>query len=184
VILESMLLTQPNVKTIWLTGLSGSGKSTLAFNLQKSLVKLHYSSVVLDGDVIRKSINSNLGFSLDDRNENVRRVAEIAKLLNEQNYIVIVALISPLRSHREIAREIIGKNIFRVVYLDASLSVCELRDEKGLYKKARKALIQDFTGISANYEPPQNADLIIHSGTDSEKESLAILTNFVLTQIK
>ena len=174
---------ESKVFTIWLTGLSGSGKSTLAFNLKGSLLRLNYCCAVLDGDDVRRGINSDLDFSLNGRNENVRRVAEIAKTLNDQGYFVIVALISPLRSQREIASNIIGKDNFKEVYLDASLDVCEIRDVKGLYKKARKGLIQNFTGISADYESSLTPDITIHTGFDDEKKSLDILLNFFLSKI-
>lgn len=162
-----------NPKTIWLTGLSGSGKSTLANQLEKKLVLLGKHTMLLDGDNIRTGINSDLGFSQYDREENIRRVAEIAKILNDAGIIVIVSLISPIRNSRESARVIIGLEHFIEVYVNTPLSICENRDPKGLYKRARTGEIKDFTGISSPYEIPNNpfiqvdtSDISIEDGAD------------------
>ncbi len=147
--------------TIWLTGLSGSGKSTIAYLLEKTLITSKHACYVLDGDNLRLGINKDLGFSHSDRTENIRRVAEIAHLLNDAGLIVITAFISPYIADREMAREIIGLHSFKEIYLNTQLSVCEARDKKGLYKMARDGKIADFTGISAPYEVPKNPDLSI-----------------------
>jgi adenylylsulfate kinase len=145
---------QQKSKVIWMTGLSGSGKSTLAKALQQKLFEEGKVAVVLDGDNLRHGINSNLGFSEDDRTENVRRTAEMAKILLNSGVIVIVALISPTKKVRALAKEIIGEADFLEVYVNASLEVCEQRDVKGFYKRARNGEIKNFTGVSAKYEVP------------------------------
>ncbi|MFN3848510.1 MAG: adenylyl-sulfate kinase [Spirosomataceae bacterium] len=148
---------------IWMTGLSGSGKTTIAKNLEKKLHDEGKVCRVLDGDILRTGLNSNLGFSEEDRIENIRRVAEVAKILLDSGIIVIVSLITPKESMRKIARDIIGENDFRLVFVDTPLEVCERRDVKGLYAKARKGEIKNFTGISLNniYEEPLIYDLAI-----------------------
>lgn len=146
--------------TVWLTGLSGAGKSTLAYALEDRLFHEGLLPYVLDGDNIRHGLSSDLGFSEDDRTENIRRVAETAALMNDAGLIVITAFISPLRSDRAMARRIIGA-AFVEVHVAAPLVVCEARDPKGLYRKARRGEIPDFTGISAPYEAPDNAELVV-----------------------
>lgn len=150
--------------TIWLTGLSGSGKSTLAFLLERQLINMGHPCYVLDGDNIRCGLSSDLGFSGDDRTENIRRIAEVAKLMNDAGLIVISAFISPLRSDRNMACAIIGEDNYFEVYLNTSIHVCETRDPKGLYKKARMGTLKDFTGVNAPYEPPINPILILDTG--------------------
>ena len=150
--------------TIWLTGLSGSGKSTLAYELEKRLTDEGHACFVLDGDNIRHGLNRDLGFSADDRSENIRRVAEVAKLFNEAGLIVITSFISPFRADRASAREIIGPDRFAEVFVDASLETCEQRDPKGLYARAREGEIPDFTGISSPYEAPESAALVLDAG--------------------
>jgi len=140
--------------TIWLTGLSGAGKSTLAFALEKRLLELGQASYVLDGDNVRHGLNRDLGFSPADRTENIRRIAEVARLMNDAGLIVITAFISPYREDREIARKVIGAENFLEVHVSTPLMVCEERDPKGFYKKARAGEMPGFTGISAPYEPP------------------------------
>lgn len=147
-------------KTIWLTGLSASGKSTLAYALEQALMHMGKVSYVLDGDNVRHGLNKDLGFSPEARTENIRRISEVAKLMNEAGLIVITAFISPLRSDRNMAREIIGAD-FREVYVSTALNICESRDPKGLYVKARAGLVPEFTGVSAPYEAPKSPDLII-----------------------
>lgn len=149
--------------TLWLTGLSGSGKSTVANALEKRLVSMGKHTMLLDGDNIRMGLNKNLGFSKEDRVENIRRVAEVAKLFNDAGIIVITSFISPFQADRHRAREIIGDR-FMEVYIEASLETCEKRDVKGLYKKARNGEISNFTGITSPYEEPQNPEL--HIKTD------------------
>ena len=140
--------------TVWFTGLSGAGKSTLAFALEKRLLNLGQASYVLDGDNVRHGLNNNLGFSHADRAENIRRIAEVARLMNDAGLIVITAFISPFREDREVARRIIGADKFIEVHVSTPLTVCEERDPKGMYKRARAGKIQDFTGISSPYESP------------------------------
>ncbi|MFH0985300.1 MAG: sulfate adenylyltransferase subunit CysN [Candidatus Omnitrophota bacterium] len=160
--------------TVWLTGLSGSGKSAVAYDLEKRLIAEGHACYVLDGDNVRRGLNRDLGFSPQDRTENIRRVAEVARLLNEAGMIVITAFISPYREDRERAREIIEKERFIEVFLDAPLTVCEKRDPKGLYAKARAGLIPDFTGVNAPYEAPVSPDMHLH--TDRESADLCAET--------
>lgn len=143
---------------VWFTGLSGSGKSTLSRGLEKALIEAGHPAYVLDGDNIRMGLNSDLGFSSEDRTENIRRVAEVANLLADAGLIAITAFISPFRADRAAARAII-RSPFLEVHCAADLSVCESRDAKGLYKKARAGGVADFTGISSPYEPPETPDL-------------------------
>lgn len=150
-------------KVFWFTGLSGSGKSTLALAAEQKLFEQGYHVVVLDGDNIRNGINSNLGFSEMDRKENIRRIAEVSKLFLLQGQICIVSFISPLISMRKEAQDIIGAADFLEVFIDTPLAVCESRDVKGLYKKARAGEIQDFTGIQSPYEPPVQPDIHIQT---------------------
>src|SRR6266705_5677266 len=144
---------------IWLTGLSGSGKSTLAAELERALFEQGKQVCVLDGDDLRRGLCSDLGFSPEDRKENIRRAGEVAKLFAEAGFICIAAFISPYGSERELARGIAPEGKFLEVYLNAPLEVCEQRDPKGLYAKARTGAIKDFTGISAPYEPPLKTEL-------------------------
>jgi len=147
--------------TIWLTGLSGSGKSTIAKQLERSLMDRGHLCYTLDGDNIRHGLNRDLGFSMEDRKENIRRIAEVAALMNDAGVIVITSFISPYISDRAAAREVIGDESFVEVFVDTPIEVCEQRDPKGLYKKARNGEIQQFTGISDPYEAPQDAELTI-----------------------
>ena len=151
--------------TIWMTGLSGSGKSTLACALEARLTAARYACVVLDGDNIRHGLCSDLGFSDSDRRENIRRVAEVARLMNESGLIVITAFISPFRSDRQMAADIIGTDRFREIYLSAPIGVCEQRDPKGFYQRARRGEISQFTGISSPYEAPENPTASLDTGT-------------------
>ncbi|OEJ66858.1 adenylyl-sulfate kinase [Magnetovibrio blakemorei] len=148
---------------VWFTGLSGSGKSTLAFTLEKHLFDKGFQAYVLDGDNIRHGLSGNLGFSESDRRENIRRVSEVAGLFAEAGIIAIAAFISPYHEERQLARKIGGKN-FVEVFLSADVEVCETRDPKGLYKKARAGEIKDFTGIDAPYERPEQAELVLDTG--------------------
>ncbi|CAA6605016.1 adenosine 5'-phosphosulfate kinase [Rhodospirillaceae bacterium LM-1] len=143
---------------LWFTGLSGSGKTTLALNLERRLFDRGWHACVLDGDNVRHGLSSDLGFSQHDREENIRRIGEVAKLFALSGVIVITAFISPYRSDRDRVRNI-APDMFREVHIDASLEVCERRDPKGLYVKARQGLIADFTGISAPYETPHKPEL-------------------------
>jgi adenylylsulfate kinase len=176
-------LLQQRSLMIWLTGLSGSGKSTLAIALEKELHRRALLCCLLDGDNIRSGINSNLGFSAEDRMENIRRIAEAGKLFIDTGVITIAAFISPERRMREMAASIIGKDDFLEVYVSAPLEACERRDVKGLYAKARKGEITDFTGISAPFEPPVNPALAIDTSRFSVEESVNMLLEVVLPKI-
>jgi bifunctional enzyme CysN/CysC len=171
---------------VWLTGLSGSGKSTLSHALERELFNLNYHVYVLDGDNVRHGLNSNLGFSPEDRVENIRRVAEVAKLLADAGVIVITAFISPYRQDRRRAREIAleGGCDFFEVFVDAPIEVCEQRDPKGLYRKARAGEIKDFTGISAPYEAPVDPEVIVHTDRESLGECVARAIEYLRPQLR
>ena len=158
-----MVVQKKIALTIWLTGLSGAGKSTLAQQFEKNLLERKIACCILDGDHLRLGLNKDLGFSANDRAENVRRVAEVSRLMNDAGLVVIVPVIAPFEVDRQIAQSIIGEENFRLVYIKTPLEVCEQRDPKGMYKKARALAIQNFTGISSPYEPPQNAHLEINT---------------------
>lgn len=169
--------------TVWLTGLSGAGKSTLAYALEADLFQSGFLPYVLDGDNIRHGLSSNLGFSEADRTENIRRVAETAALMNDAGLIVVTAFISPLRSDRAMARRIIGE-AFVEVHVAAPLVVCEARDPKGLYRKARRGEIPDFTGISAPYETPDNADLVVATDKLGIEEACSDVMRVIAAQAR
>lgn len=160
---ERRCLFRQQPVTIWLTGLSASGKSTLAYELEHRLITSGHPCVALDGDNVRHGLNADLGFSPADRRENVRRIAEVAKLFNTAGLIVITAFISPYRDDRDAAKRIIGEQRFLEVFLDAPLEVCEARDPKGLYRKARAGGVSEFTGISAPYERPEYPDMLLRT---------------------
>lgn len=163
---------------IWFTGLSGSGKSTLAISLEQELMRLGYSCYVLDGDNLRSGLNASLGFSQEDRSENIRRVAEVSALFSGAGLICISALISPCRVDRALARKICGDNFFEV-YVSTELAVCESRDVKGLYKKARAGQIPDFTGVSAPYEAPELPDFKVDTNSEGLDECIERFVRFV-----
>jgi adenylylsulfate kinase len=165
--------------TIWMTGLSASGKSTIAVALEKALWDRGVRSYVLDGDNVRHGLNRDLGFSPEDRNENIRRIGEVAKLFTDAGVINVTAFISPYRADRDRVREIMSDGDFIEVFVDCPLDICERRDPKGLYKKARAGQIPEFTGISAPYEPPLNAELTVNTGNESEAESLAKIVHYL-----
>ena len=160
---------------LWMTGLSGSGKSTLANALEQELNKKGKHTYILDGDNLRHGLNSDLGFSEADRNENVRRAAEAAELMVDAGLIVIVGLISPFKKEREWARSRFKDDQFKEIYISTSLQECEHRDTKGLYKKARKGEVKDFTGIDSPYEPPENPDVIIDTENKSVSECVQLI---------
>ena len=160
---------------LWFVGLSGSGKSTLANGLQAKLFENGFNAIVLDGDNTRLGINKDLGFSEKDRIENIRRVAEISKLFVETGHIVINAFISPFESNRIQARNIISDTDFIEVYIESSVSACEKRDVKGLYKKARAGEIIDFTGISSPFEAPVKPDIVVKTDEQTPDESIDYL---------
>jgi len=176
-------LLHQHSKVIWFSGLSGAGKTTLAKELEVILHQKGYLTQILDGDNIRTGINSNLGFSDEDRTENIRRIAEVSKLLVHSGVIALNSFISPTHDIRQLAMDIIGRENFIEVFVDASLAVCEQRDVKGLYKKARAGKIKNFTGIDAPFEPPQNPDIIINTDELSIAESLEKLLALVLPKI-
>jgi adenylylsulfate kinase len=149
--------------TVWLTGLSGSGKSTIAVALEKTLWSRGVHAFILDGDNIRHGLNKNLGFSPADRTENIRRIGEVAKLFTDAGFVAITAFISPYRADRDQVRALMQPGDFIEVLVDCPLEVCEQRDVKGLYEKARKGQIPEFTGISAPYEPPLHPELTIRT---------------------
>ena len=161
--------------TLWLTGLSGAGKSTLAYRLEKRLAEQGHASYVLDGDNLRHGLSRDLGFSAADRSENIRRVAEVAALMNDAGLVVITAFISPFRADRAMARSIIGDERFIEVFLDASLEACERRDPKGLYRRARHGEIPEFTGVTSPYERPEAPNLVIRTGEIAVEEAEATL---------
>lgn len=165
--------------TIWLTGLSGAGKSTLSYALERELLKQGHACYVLDGDNVRHGLNKNLGFSAEDRSENIRRVAEVAHLMNDAGLIVITSFISPFRADRTMAKEIIGIDRFKEVHVSTPLAICEARDPKGLYKKARDGKLANFTGIDSPYEMPESADVSIDTNQDSLESSLQKLMDLV-----
>ncbi len=164
-------------KVLWFTGLSGAGKSTIADQLEKKFLEEGILSKILDGDELRNGLNNNLGFSEADRMENIRRTAEVAKLLCDMGVMVIVSLISPTQAMRDLARRIVGCGDFMEVYINSSLQVCEYRDVKGLYKKARTGEIPNFTGITAPYEIPVCPDLIIDTENCRVCECVTYLQN-------
>ena len=166
-------------KVIWLVGLSGSGKSTLAGNIEAILHQKGYKTYLLDGDNVRLGLNNDLGFSSTDRTENIRRIAEVARLFNEAGIIVLSAFISPLASDRAQAQRLIGSENFIEIFIDCPLHVCEKRDVKGLYAKARKGLIPNFTGIDAPFENPKQPDLTVNTETDPPELSLKKLLDFI-----
>ena len=168
--------------TIWMTGLSGSGKSTLAVALEKKLWDRGIRSYVLDGDNIRHGLNKDLGFSPKDRTENIRRIGEVAKLFTDAGVINVTAFISPYRADRDSVRALMAEGDFIEVLVDCPVEVCERRDVKGLYKKARAGEIPEFTGISAPYEAPLSPELTVHTDRHSEEECLVQLLEFLETK--
>jgi adenylylsulfate kinase len=167
--------------TLWFTGLSGSGKSTLAFSLENLLVQNGLMSFVLDGDNIRHGLNKDLGFSPDDRVENIRRIGEVAALFSDAGILTMTSFISPYKADRELARSAHERrNLpFVEVFVNTSIDICEQRDPKGLYKKAKAGEIPNFTGISAPYEAPENPDLIVESGTQSPTQCLTAILDYL-----
>ena len=167
---------------VWFTGLSGSGKTTLAFELEQLLFDMGYQTYVLDGDNVRYGLSSDLGFSHEDRAENIRRIGEVASLFAEAGFIVISAFISPYREDRRLARQTVGTE-FHEVFLSADLEACEARDPKGLYAKARRGEIEDFTGITAPYEEPEDAEFRLDTGTLDIAECIDLLSKYVIKKL-
>jgi len=164
---------------LWFTGLSGSGKSTIAHTLEETLFQRKVHTYVLDGDNIRKGLNKDLGFSPEDRRENIRRLGEVAKLFVDAGLIVIVAAISPYRSDRAFVRNLVEPGEFIEIYVKCPLEICEARDPKGLYKKARQGIIKNFTGIDAPYEEPENPEIVVESDKESVEEAVSKIIRYL-----
>jgi adenylylsulfate kinase len=168
--------------TFWLTGLSGAGKSTIAYEFENVLIHHRQPCAVLDGDNLRHRLNCDLGFSERDRHENVRRTAEVARLMNENGLVVVASLVSPYRDDREDAKTIVGADRFVEVYVSTSLDLCESRDPKGLYRKARSGEIRGFTGVSSPYEPPSAPALTVDTATLTPAAAAAMLHVYLREQ--
>jgi adenylylsulfate kinase len=167
---------------VWLFGLSGSGKSTLAVGLEKRLFAAGFATHLLDGDNVRTGLNSNLGFSIEDRTENIRRIAEVSRLLVDAGLVVVNSFITPMRANREAARRILGADLLEV-YVNCSFDTCAARDVKGLYAKASQGGVPQFTGKDSLFEEPERTDLTIRTEDETPEESLQRLYDFVLPQI-
>ncbi len=167
---------------IWFTGLSGSGKSTVAGALEQALFSRGYHSYLLDGDNVRHGMNRDLGFSDQDRVENIRRIGEMAKLFVDAGLIVMSAFISPFQSERQMVRDLLDSDEFIEIYMAAPLSVCEQRDPKGLYKKARAGEISNFTGIDSEYQPPSNPELVVDTSEHSVSECAEQILDYLLAR--
>ncbi|HEX7003870.1 MAG TPA: adenylyl-sulfate kinase [Trueperaceae bacterium] len=162
---------------LWFTGFSGSGKSTIANAVEVKLAEMGYHTYLLDGDNIRHGLNKDLGFSAEDRTENIRRIGEAAKLFVDAGIIVLTAFISPFRSDRQMVRDIVEENEFLEIFVDTPLDVCEDRDPKGLYAKARRGEIRDFTGIDSPYEPPVKPEVHLYPARESVEQSVDRIVN-------
>jgi adenylylsulfate kinase len=181
---DKEILLQQNAKVIWMTGLSGSGKTTIAKGVERYLHSKGILNQLLDGDNIRVGISNNLTFSSEDRSENIRRIAEVSKLFMNCGIVTLNCFVSPTIAIRKIAKDIIGEDNFIEVYINASVETCEGRDIKGLYKKARAGEIKDFTGISAPFEAPENADIEINTSELSIDDSVQKVLDHILPKIK
>ncbi|MCW3125190.1 MAG: putative adenylylsulfate kinase [Bacteroidetes bacterium] len=177
-------LLQQRSKVVWLTGLSGSGKTTIAKGVERVLFEMGHITMILDGDNVRAGINNNLGFSPDDRKENIRRIAETARLFLDSGIVTICSFVSPMEEMRQAAASIIGKNDFIEVYINTPLAECERRDVKGLYAKARKGEIKDFTGINAPFEVPAHPALEIMTKGQTVEDSVRQLLEYVVPLIQ
>lgn len=177
-------LLKQQSKVIWFTGLSGAGKSTIGMGVEKKLYEHGFLTQVLDGDIIRSGINNNLGFSEEDRLENIRRIAEVSKLFIHAGVITINCFISPTKHIRDMAKDIIGRENFLEIFVDTPLEICEQRDTKGLYKKARKGLIKNFTGITSPFDNPLNPDYVVTTQNKPVEQSVNEVLNFVLPILK
>ena len=183
-IAERAALQKQNALTVWLTGLSASGKSTLAYELERRLHDLGHASYVLDGDNIRHGLSSDFGFSPEGRKENIRRISEVAKLFNDAGIVMITAFISPYRADRALANGILGPERFVETHIAADITVCERRDPRGLYQKARAGTIPEFTGVSAPYEEPGQPTVRVDTGTLSVEQSIEQLLAVVLPRLR
>lgn len=170
-------------KVLWMTGLSGSGKTTIGLELEKELCKRGFLVMLFDGDVVRTGINNDLKFSMEDRKENIRRIAEVNKLFTNCGVVTINCFISPTDEIRMMAKNIIGKDDYLEVFISAPLETCETRDVKGIYTKARKGEIPEFTGISSPYDIPLDPDLVLKTDRMSVEESVQCALNFILPKI-
>lgn len=177
-------LVKQNPKVIWMTGLSGAGKTTLSITIQNELRKRGYFTKIFDGDIVRTGLCKDLGYSLEDRLENIRRIAEVAKIFKDSGIIVICSFISPTHEIRSMAKEIIGEEHFIEVYVNAPLEVCEQRDVKGLYAMARKGLIKDFTGIDSVFEPPVKPDIEVRTDFWSVEKTTKYMIRRIIPRIK
>ncbi len=177
-------LLQQRSKVIWLTGLSGSGKTTIAKGVERVLYEMGHLTMILDGDNVRAGINNNLGFSAEDRTENIRRIAETAKLFVQSGVVTICSFVSPTHAIRQVAADIIGPKDFIEVYINTPIELCEKRDVKGLYAKARKGEIPDFTGISAPFEAPVQPALEIHTAGKKVEDSIKELLDHIVPIIQ
>lgn len=171
-------------KVIWFTGLSGSGKTTLASMLEKRFFELNYFCQILDGDNVRSGINRNLKFTEEDRMENIRRIAEVSKLFMNCGIILICAFISPTREMREMAKEIIGEDDFLEIFVDTPIEICEQRDPKGLYKKARAGEIKNFTGISSPFEVPDKPFLVVDNTNPNMNDTVRFMTKKIIPEVR
>jgi adenylylsulfate kinase len=168
---------------LWFTGLSGSGKSTIANAVEQVLFSKNLQTYSLDGDALRTGLNADLDFSTTARDENLRRVAEVSKLFTDAGMITLAAFISPLKSQRDTIKQIIGADNFYEIFVDTPVAVCEARDVKGLYAKARAGIIKDFTGVSAPYEAPDSPDLVVKTAELSLEDSVEKVVNFVMQKL-
>ncbi|WP_457640372.1 adenylyl-sulfate kinase [Persephonella sp.] len=166
---------------LWFTGLSGSGKSTLAHAVEEKLFEMSVHTYVLDGDNIRTGLNKDLGFSAEDREENIRRIGEVAKLFVDAGIITLTAFISPYRKDRDLVRNLVEKGEFIEIYVKCPLEVCEQRDVKGLYKKARAGIIKNFTGIDDPYEEPEDPEIVVETDKETIEESVNKIISFLKT---
>ena len=180
--LRKKLINQKPI-LIWLSGISGSGKSTIANELEKKLYENNFLSYLLDGDNIRIGLNKDLGFTDDDRKENIRRISEVSRLMLDAGLIVITAFISPFKEERQLAKSLVLEENYFLVHVDCSVEKCEERDVKGLYKKARAGEIKNFTGIDSPYEVPENPNLIVNTEKESVDESVKKIFNAIKGKI-
>jgi adenylylsulfate kinase len=180
---RQQLLNQKGI-VVWFAGLSGSGKTTLANGLDKKLHCLGFKTYILDGDNLRNGLCNDLGFSIEDRTENIRRVGEVAKLMMDAGIIVLSAFVSPFEKDREMVRSSIGSDNFVSVFVDCPLDVCEQRDTKGLYKKARQGQIENFTGINSPFETPKYTDLQLKTAEHSKETLIEELFEYIAPKIK
>lgn len=180
---EKEAVLRQKARVFWMTGLSGSGKTTIAIALERELKKRGFLTQILDGDNLRDGINSDLDFSESGRTENIRRISEISKLFLNCGIVTITCFVSPLEHMRDLAQNIVGEQDFRLIYINSPLEICENRDVKGLYKRARNGEVPHFTGINSPFEPPAKIGLEVLSSGKSVEESVAPLLNYVLPLI-